>query len=105
MLSIRFAVAILCCCLAVSVVAKAQGGNESQHVFYVDTNQHLDQWYVYENANFTVNAFQDVTVAASVPLVGVGSGLTSLFLSGSEHVFFEDSSQHIEHLSNNGRSN
>ncbi len=98
---LRFTVAILFCWLALSGMAVGQAGQGSTHIFYIDTSQHLVQWYNYQGVAEWVDTWQDVTAAAGAPAVGVGSGLSSLASNG-EHLFYVDSSQHVQHLLNDG---
>lgn len=68
-----------------------------QHVFYLDSNQHLNQLY-YPGTGTTWIA-QDLTAsyASGLPTAASGSWLASFFLpmDGSEHVFYLDGSNNL----------
>lgn len=97
----RFVISVLCVWFAFSFMAVGQGGSEMRHVFYVDSNRHVDQWYQHPNSNFLVDAWQDVTAASGGRLADLAGDLTGYFAPSGEHVFHVDSTQHIQHLLGN----
>ena len=68
-------------------------GDGSSHVFYTDTNQHIEQVFFYGDS--WIN--QDVTEAANGVLAANGTGLTSYFvdIDGSSHIYFIGVNQHV----------
>lgn len=68
-----------------------------QHVFYLDSNQHLNQ--LYYPGSGTTWIPQDLTAnyASGLPTAASGSSLASFFLpmDGSEHVFYLDGSNDV----------
>jgi hypothetical protein len=80
-----------------ATLVMGQGGSDSQHFFYTETNLHIAQFYENGTAAQTV---QDVTAAAGAPLAGnLGGGLASFALTGdAEHVYFISANQHVNEL-------
>jgi hypothetical protein len=70
---------------------------DGQHVYYVASNQHVEQfWYVAAMGTW-IN--QDLSLLASGPPASPGSGISSFATDDGEHIYYVSSDQqHVEQL-------